>query len=281
MARRSLLFTPGDQPERLRKAPDAGADVLVFDLEDAVAPAHKQAARRTVQTILSDPGFDPDAEVCVRVNAIDAGGDEDLAGILGPNVRLDSLLLPKVARAAEVEAVARRLDDHDRTLSIIALIETAAGVLHAEAIAAAAPTDGLFFGAEDLAADIGATRTTDGEEVSYARQHVVIAATAAGIDAIDTVFVDIDDLTGLKADARRAVQLGYDGKPAIHPAQVDPINEAFRPDEEDLAWARRVLDARDDAGHSGVFTVDGQMVDRPLVRRAERLVNRADASENA
>lgn len=279
MARRSLLFTPGDRPEMLRKAPGSGADVLVFDLEDAVVPDRKAAAREAVGAVLADPGFDPDAEVCLRVNAVGIDADDDLAAVLGPDVRLDSVMLPKVEAAADVETLGRLLAERGAERPIIALVETAAGVLHAEAIAAAGPTDAVFFGAEDLAADIGATRTPEGAEVAYARQHVVLAAAAAGIDAIDTVFVDLDDLEGLREEARRAVRLGYDGKPAVHPDQVAVINEAFRPDADELAWAERVLAARDaaDAAGRGVFTVDGRMIDRPLIRRAERLVDRASA----
>ncbi len=277
MARRSLLFSPGDRPELLRKAPDVGADVLVFDLEDAVAPARKAEARESVREVLADPGFDPDAEVCVRVNPAGVAADDDLAALLGPDVRLDSLLLPKVGGPGDVEALADALAERGWTLPILALVETAAGVLHAEAVAAAGPTDALCFGAEDLAADLGATRTPEGDEVAHARQHVVLAAAAAGVDAIDTVVVDFEDLDGLRADARTAVGLGYDGKLAIHPTQVDPINEAFTPVDGELAWARAVLEAREaaDAEDRGVFVVDGQMIDPPLVRRAERLVDRA------
>jgi len=281
MVRRSLLFTPGDRPAMLRKAPSSGADVLVFDLEDAVAPAAKDRGRDAVHEVLADPAFDPDAEVCLRVNPTGIAADDDLAGVLGPDVRLDSVMLPKVERADDVETLGRLLDEHGWSLPVIALVETAAGVLHAEAIAAADGTDALFFGAEDLTADVGATRTPAGDEVAYARQHVVLAAAAAGVDAIDTVFVDIEDVEGLRADARKAVQLGYDGKPAIHPSQVAPINEAFVPDAEALRWARAVLDAEAEAiaADRGVFTVDGEMIDAPLLRRARRLVERAEAAD--
>lgn len=281
MARRSLLFTPGDRPEMLRKAPGTGADVLVFDLEDAVAPARKAEAREAVRSILADPEFDPDSEVCVRVNPTTVAADDDLDGVLRPDARLDSVMLPKVDGPDDVETLARLLDEHGRELPVIALVETAAGVLHAEAIAEADATDALFFGAEDLSADIGATRTAEGDEVAHARQQVVLAAAAAGVDAIDTVFTDIDDIEGLRADTRRAVQLGFDGKPAVHPDQVEPINEAFVPDEDELVWARRVLEAHReaDADDRGVFAVDGQMIDEPLLRRARRLVERAAAAD--
>lgn len=282
MARRSLLFTPGDRPEMLRKATGTKADVLVFDLEDAVSPARKDEARDSVRSVLADPDFNPEAEVCVRVNPTTVAADEDLDGVLSPDARLDSVMLPKVDGPDDIETLARLLNEHGRDLPIIALVETAAGVLHAEAIADADATDALFFGAEDLSADIGASRTPEGDEVAYARQHVVLAAAAAGIEAIDTVFTAIDDVDGLRAEARRAVQLGFDGKPAIHPSQIDPINEAFIPDDEELDWARRVLDAQQaaDADDRGVFAVDGQMIDEPLLRRAKRFVERANAGND-
>ena len=281
MARRSLLFTPGDRPEMLRKAADTGADVLVFDLEDAVVPDRKPQAREAVASVLADPAFDPDAEVCVRVNPVGVAADDDLAAVLGAGEGPDTVMLPKVGGADEVETLSRLLEERGGERPVIALVETAAGVLHAEAIAAAGPTDALFFGAEDLAADLGATRTAAGDEVAYARQHVVLAAAAAGVDAIDTVFVDLEDLDGLRRAAREAVRLGFDGKAAVHPAQVGPINEAFVPDADELAWAERVLAAREeaDAAARGVFAVDGEMIDRPLIRQAERLVERAAADD--
>ncbi len=279
MARRSLLFSPGDRPEMLRKATGSGADVAIFDLEDAVAPSRKAQARSDVGTLLHDEGFDPDCEVCVRVNPDTVDTDEDLEAIAGAD-RLDSVMLPKVGSATDVETLDRLFREHDLDVPVIALAETASGILNAAAIADAERVEALAFGAEDLSADIGATRTDAGEEVLYAREHVVLAAAAAGIEALDTVYTDIDDLAGLREETRFAIQLGYDGKPAIHPAQIDVINEAFTPGTEEVDWARRVLEAReaaDDEGR-GVFRVDGEMIDAPLVTRAERIADRARAA---
>lgn len=285
MVRRSVLFTPGDRPEMLRKAADAGADVVVFDLEDAVAPARKDDARAAVHAVLSEPEFDPACEVCVRVNPAGIAADDDLAGVLGPggsDVRLDSVMLPKVDEPGDVESLRRLLAEHDADLPVLALVETAAGVLHAEEIAAGDGTDALLFGAEDLSADIGATRTADGTEVLYAREHVVLAASATGVDAIDTVYTDFGDVQGLAEETRFAARLGYDGKMAIHPAQVDPINDAFTPDAEEVEWAEKVLAARDEAAAEGrgVFSVDDEMIDAPLVARAERIVELAAAERD-
>lgn len=280
MARRSLLFTPGDRPEMLRKAPDAGADVIVFDLEDAVAPERKDEAREVVADVLRDPDFDPEPEVCVRVNSVGVAAAVDLDVLADALAGVDAVMVPKVRRPDDVRTLARLLDERDVDADVLALIETAAGVLEAQDIAAIDATDALVFGAEDLAADLGATRTDEGTEVLYAREHVVLAASAAGIDAIDTIHADIEDMEGLRDAARFAIQLGYDGKLAIHPGQVDPINDAFTPDEDEIEWANTVLEAKEvaDAEGRGVFTVDGEMIDSPLVERAKRTLERARAS---
>ncbi|UWG47590.1 Beta-methylmalyl-CoA lyase, Citrate lyase beta subunit family [Halanaeroarchaeum sp. HSR-CO] len=280
MARRSLLFTPGDRPSMMRKAPEAGADVLVFDLEDAVSPDAKDAARAAVRDVLSDPSFDPAVEVFVRLNPVGLSADEDLDVLAEADGRPDGVMLPKIGDADDVTTGARMLEEHDFPQRIIPLAESAGGVLHAEGIAAADATVAIAFGAEDLAADIGATRTEEGVEVLHAREHVVLAAGAAGVDAIDTVFTDFEDTAGLEEDARFAVRLGYDGKLAIHPDQVDPINRAFTPDGADVEWARRVVAAREESGQ-GVFSVDGEMIDAPLLAQAERILERADAADSS
>jgi len=292
MARRSLLFSPGDRPELMRKAPETDADVVCFDLEDAVAPGRKDEARAAVRGVLADPDFDPDAEVCVRLTASDPGADLD--ALVGretgdasaadddaePALRLDAVMLPKVEGAERVADATALCADRGVDPAVFALVETAGGVLAAEAIADAAATEALLFGAEDLAADLGATRTDEGTEVLYAREHVVLAASDADIDALDTVYTDFSDTAGLREETAFVRALGYDGKLAIHPSQVDPINEAFTPDTEEIEWASRVLDARDQADREGrgVFSVDGEMIDAPLVAQAERIVERAAAA---
>ncbi|MEF8809261.1 HpcH/HpaI aldolase/citrate lyase family protein, partial [Natronomonas sp.] len=262
MARRSVLFSPGDQPALMHKAPNTGADTVVFDLEDAVAPGRKADGRAAVNDVLTDPAFDPDCEVCLRVNADPATADADLETALAGDPRIDAVMVPKAESAAGVREMDELVREHGYDLPIFALCESAAGVLNAQAIAATPAVDAVAFGAEDLSADIGATRTDSGEEVSHARQHVVLAAGAADIDAIDTVFTDIEATDRLAEETAFAAQLGYDGKMAIHPGQVGVINEAFTPPEADVEWAERVLEAReaaDDEGR-GVFRVDGEMI---------------------
>ncbi|MDS0477747.1 CoA ester lyase [Natrinema sp. 1APR25-10V2] len=275
MVRRSVLFAPGDKPELMRKAAESDADVVVFDLEDAVAPADKRAAREAVREVLD--GVESECEVCVRVNPIGISAAADLEAVLaGP--RPDSVMLPKTEGAEDVRTIDRLLEEHGADLPVLSLIESAPGVLRADDIAAADATDALLFGAEDLAADIGATRTSEGTEVLYARERTVIAASAAGVDAIDIVYTDYTDADGLREETTFAAGLGYDGKMAIHPDQVPVINDAFTPADEDVEWAERVLDARDRTD-AGVFEVDGEMIDAPLIAQAERIVERARQAE--
>jgi citrate lyase subunit beta/citryl-CoA lyase len=282
MARRSLLFSPADHPELLRKGPGSGADVVCSDLEDAVTPERKPEARAGLVELLSDPSFDPDCEVCVRINSERTAAEADLEVLLGADadLRLDSLMVPKAESAATVEALAEEMARWDADLPLLAICESAAGVLHAEEIAAADPVDGLLFGAEDLSADVGATRTREGTEVLYARERVVTAAAAAGVDAIDTLVTDFEATDHLREDTRFGMQLGYDGKMCIHPAQVSVVNEAFTPADERIEWARRVLEANAEAEAEGrgVFQVDGEMIDAPLVAQAERVRDRAAAA---
>jgi len=266
----------------MRKAPATGADVVCFDLEDAVAPGEKETAREAVRELLADPEFDPDCEVTVRLTASAAATDLEALLSDGPDaVRLDAVMTPKVAECDDVSRIADLLAEHDRELPVLALVESARGVLNAEEIADEPATDALVFGAEDLAADLGATRTEEGTEVLHARQQVVLAASAASVDAIDTVHTDYGDEAGLRRETEFARELGYDGKMAIHPAQTGVINESFTPEPEQVEWAEKVIAARDEAAAEGrgVFSVEGEMIDPPLVAQAERLLALAAAAE--
>jgi citrate lyase subunit beta/citryl-CoA lyase len=265
----------------MRNAPETGADMVCYDLEDAVAPDEKTAARKAVHEVLSDPEFDPDCEVTIRVSV--EGATADLDAILGESsadVRLDAVMVPKVAAAKDVKWVADLLAERDRELPLLSLVESARGVLNAEEIADAEATDALVFGAEDLAANLGATRTEEGTEVLHARQQVVLAASAAGVDAIDTVHTDFGDEDGLRRQTGTAREFGYDGKMAIHPTQVSIINDAFTPEPARIEWAEKVITARDEAAAEGkgVFTVDGEMIDAPLIAQAKRVLDLAAAA---
>lgn len=281
---RSLLFVPGHRHDMVPKASASGADAIILDLEDAVAPREKAAARRVVAEALegSLPGR---LAVFVRVNSLGSGlVDEDLRG--AARARLDGICLPKCEAPADVEAMAARLllaEDRLQIprgrLRVLALVETARGVLEAAAIARqSARICGLVFGAEDFTADAGLVRTRAGAELTPARAAVAIAAHAAGVDPIDGIFADFRDEAGLIADTTEARRLGYTGKTLIHPAQIAPVHRVFAPDPDDVAKARRIVEAfqRATTAESGVVVVDGAMVDRPVVLRAQQLLARAE-----
>jgi citrate lyase subunit beta/citryl-CoA lyase len=257
----ALLFCPGDRPERFAKAA-AAADMVILDLEDAVAPAAKDAARAAVRQAELDP-----ARTIVRVNAASSGQQfADLAAVRASPFRF--VMLAKAESTVELD----RLEG----FSVIALCESARGVLAVEELAAHPSVVGLSWGAEDLVASLGgrSSRTPEGgyrDAARHARARVLIAAGAAGKPAFDAVHLDIGDEAGLAAEATDAAASGFAGSMCIHPRQVGTIRRAFAPSPEALAWARRLLSAADAAG-SGVFVVDGRMVDEPLLRQARRVV---------
>lgn len=271
--KRSVLYTPAGRLDWIQKALGAGqADVLVADLEDGTAPADKARAREAVVKFLAHP---PSSRtlLAVRINAWPgASGQADLAALRTHPPA--ALVLPKVESPETVTSVAGILGPKSRELRFFAQIETAKGLLRAAGIAAASNVEALIFGAEDYAANVGAQRTPEGLEVLYARSHVVAAAAAAGIDAIDQIWADYQDLEGLRRDARFGAQLGYAGKQLIHPDQIAPTHEAFAPRPEEVDFARRVVEASKAAG-GGVVVVDGRMIDRPLVEQAQRVLRRA------
>ena len=251
----------------------AGADAVVFDLEDAVDPGHKADARRAVADWLPSAPTSRTARF-VRVNAPRSSWIiEDLAWIGSVADHIDAIVLPKVESAADVERVAK-LAPSGR---VIPLLETSRGILGAAAIAgAAAEVPALLFGAEDLTAELGIPRTLDGEELLVARSQVVLAAATIGADAIDAVFVDLADSERFRQDALRARALGFRGKMAIHPNQVGVINDVFTPTPDEVAAARRLIEAAHAHGE-GAFRHENRMVDAPVATRARRIVALADA----
>ncbi|MEO8609494.1 MAG: CoA ester lyase [Chloroflexota bacterium] len=284
--RRALLFMPGDDRHKIEKGAGLGADSIIMDLEDGVALNHKPAARATIAAALREINFGR-AEKLVRINPVGSGWDgEDLAATLPAHP--DGYVIPKVETAAQIQEIAAHLDNAERkydwptaSIRLLPIIETALGVVNlSEITSSSLRVEALIFGAEDLAGDIGATRTPDGWEVFYARSAVVIHAKSAGLQAIDTPFVDLKDLDGLAAQTRLAMGMGYTGKLAIHPRQVEVIQQIFTPSAEEIARAQRLIDAHNthQAAQTGVFELDGKMVDRPMVRAAEHILSRARAA---
>ena len=278
--RRSRLYAPGNQPRLLAGIEMHEADCVLVDLEDSVPLSEKLAARILVKHLLSAVPFSN--EVWVRINPLEAGGREDVGEVLIG--RPHGICLPKAESAGDVldlcELLARveskRGIDEGATW-IMPILETARGVLHAEEIAAADPrVVMLAFGAEDYTRDVGARRTR--RSLSFARSRIVLAAVAAGIQASDTVFGDVDDDDGLREEAELARELGFDGKGAIHPRQIPAIHAAFSPTEAEIERARAIVEAarRAEEQGLGVVALDGRMIDRPVLDRAVRWIRYAD-----
>ncbi len=284
--RRALLFMPGDDRHKIEKGAALGADAIIMDLEDGVALGRKAEARHQVVAALREVHFHL-TERWVRINPVNsAWAQEDVQAVVPAHP--DGVVLPKVQTAQQVQEIAHLLTHiehkHDWPpggIRLLALVETARGVMNLREIVESDPRlDGLIFGAEDLAGDLGATRTAGGAEVAYARGAVVLHAKAYGLQAFDTPFVDLNDLGGLESQTREALHMGYDGKLAIHPRQVAVIQQVFTPDTEAIRRARRLIAAFEaqQAAGSGAFELDGRMVDQPMVRAAETVLARARAA---
>lgn len=271
---RSVLFTPGDRPEMLERALETAADAVVFDLEDGVSTDRRPTARGNVVAAL-EVVADESPPVRVRINPLDDGGRQDLDALEEADAAdLDGIVVPKVADAAMVYHHLGAVRDRGLPRRLWCLLETPAGVLAAPDIAAVASVDGVIFGGEDYAASVGADRTAEGTELLVPRQQVVMAAGAADVAAIDGITSAIEDADRVEADAGQARAFGFDGKLAIHPAQVDPIHAGFAPDDDQLQWARQVLTSAA-KGDAGAVRVADEMIDAPLLERARRILRRA------
>jgi citrate lyase subunit beta/citryl-CoA lyase len=255
---RSYLFVPGNRPDRFAKACAAGADAVVLDLEDSVAPGDKQAARAAVAEWLSAA-----RPVMVRVNTSDSEWFQDDLS-LGRNAGIAGVLLPKAERVEEVRLVA---ESFGSGVPILPQIETARGFRNAPALAGAAQVRHLLFGSIDFQLDLGMMAEED--ELLFFRSQIVLDSRLAGIQApVDGVTVDFNSPDRVRVDALRARRLGFSGKMCIHPRQVPIVNECFTPTAEEEAWAKRVVEASANAPGAAI-SVDGKMVDRPVLALAE------------
>jgi len=283
--RRSLLFVPGNEPRRLARARDTGADTILFDLEDGVAPNAKSDARALVGAALRAGGFGA-AEPAVRINGLGTPHFEaDLTAVVAAGAQ--AIMLPKAERADDLGHVAYALGHceraarlpPDRALRILALIETAAGIANVLAIAAATPRlDALCFGHADLARDLQLADADASQGVlHHARCTLVIAARARRLVPIDSVCLAVRDEDAVRADVALGLRLGFDGKLCIHPRQVEIANALYTPPPERIAAAQRLVAAAAAAEREGrgIFTLDGMMVDAPIVAAEQRLLERA------
>ncbi len=285
-ARRALLYMPGTDWRKIQKAAVLDVDSACLDLEDGVALNRKAEARETVRRALGELDFGK-TERLFRINPVGSGLEaDDLSSVLP--ARPDGVVIPKVTEAEQVRWVSERIAAAERAegwepgaIGLLAIVETARGVVHLREIAgASARLVALVFGAEDLAGDIGATRTPEAWEVFYARSAVLIHAAAFGLQALDMVNVDFVDLAALTAEAQQGARMGFVGKQVIHPDQVAPVQEAFTPTETEIARARRIVEAH--TAHqekgAGAFALEGRMVDMPVVKAAQSLLARARAA---
>ena len=267
---RSLLFAPGSDERKLRKALESAADGIVADLEDAVAPDEKAAARDVVRRVLGTAVTGTGRPAAVRVNGVETPYFRDdlvLVSELAP----DALVVPK----ASPEAVAALGSEGP---PVIAIVETAEGLRLAYETARSPRVVALVLGAADLGAELGLEPRSDGLEILYARSKVVVDSAAAGIRApVDVVYLDLHDLEGLEEQARLARSLGFRGKACVHPDQVEVVNRVFAPTSAEVDWARRVVEAfeQGELAGRGVVALDGTMVDLPVVERARRILAEA------
>lgn len=278
--RRSMLFLPGNTPNMLINGGFLGADAVILDLEDAVAPSEKDAARVLVRNTIRYMDF-RGCQIIVRINAIDSSfWQRDLDEVLPQ--KPDLILLPKSGSAQDIlaadeyiTALEEKLGFERNTVGLMPLIETALGVENAFAIASASSrVEALFLGAEDLTADLRCQRTKAGREIEYARTRLVTAARAAGVDVYDTPFTDVNDDEGIRTDAELAKALGFTGKASISPRHVEVINQVFSPTEQEIDYAYKVMDAIRwaKAQGKGAVALYGKMIDAPIVARAEQTI---------
>lgn len=280
---RSLLFLPGNSPAMLLNGMVLPADAIIIDLEDAVAPDQKDAARDLVAQALKTLDFGT-RQLLVRINALDTPyWREDVATVVKAGARI--LMPAKVSGAEYIQTLDEELSRVEEaqgleqgSVRILALIETAQGIEEAPAIAkASSRLIGLFLGAEDLSADLGAERTKEGKEIFYARSRIVASAKAAGILAIDTPFTDVHDQEGLVADTRLARNMGFTGKASISPHHLKTINQVFAPTPEAILYAQEVMAVIEEGKRQGkgAVSLHGKMVDPPIVARAQKVLQMA------
>jgi len=277
---------PGDERRKIDKATTLGVDCICMDMEDGVAANHKAKAREVIAQAMKELDFGK-SERCIRINSIGSGLEKyDLAAALATNP--DSIVVPKIESADQVEWVCEHIESYELSsnlnigrIRLLIGVETARGILNLKRIAEAEKRlEAIIFGAEDYAASVGATRTKEATEVLYARSAVVAACAANDLQAIDMVYIDFRDLEGLRVEAAQGAALGFSGKQIIHPNQVSAVQEAFTPSTAAIAYAQRVVAAFEASQKEGkgAFALDGKMIDMPLLKNAQKVLDRAEAA---
>ncbi len=283
--RRSMMFVPGNNPGMIRDCHIYGSDCIMFDLEDSVSINEKDTARFLVYNALTRLKYGK-KELVVRINSLDSLGVEDLEAMV--RAQPDVIRLPKTETAqdvtdceTEIARIERKIGLPEGKTRMMAAIEGAKGVLNAYEIAKSSKRlIGIALGAEDYVTDLKTTRSADGVELLFARQMIVNAAKAVGIAALDTVYSDVNNEEGFIREAELIKKLGFDGKSIINPRQIAPLHAVFSPSEKDLNKARAIMEAiaEAEARGSGVASLNGKMIDKPVVERARYLIERAEAA---
>ena len=293
-SRRALLYMPGDDRRKIEKSTTLGVDCICMDMEDGVAVNRKVEARHVIAHALRDLNFG-NSERCIRINSIGSGLEvHDLAAAL--DAEPDTIVVPKIESAEQVRWVSERIESYElennRNIGSIRLlvgVETAKGIMNLKEITEAdtSPTtgagkrlDAVIFGGEDFAASIGAVRTKTATELLYARQTVVTACAANGLQAIDIVFIDFKDPEGLRIEAEEGAGFGFSGKQIIHPNQVPVVQEAFTPSASAIEYAKRIVESFESSQKDGkgAYALDGKMIDMPLLKNAQKVLDRARAA---
>ncbi|MFD1672079.1 aldolase/citrate lyase family protein [Agrilactobacillus yilanensis] len=283
--RTTMMFLPGMNAAMLRDAGIYGADALMFDLEDAVSMKEKDAARFLVHEALRTIDYGQ-AETVVRINELDTFGRQDILAMVDAGVEV--IRLPKTETAQDIidvdqaiSAAEDRLGKKQGQTHMMAAIESAEGIFNARDIAKASDRlIGIALGAEDYVTNLQTRRYPDGQELAFGRSMILHAARAAGVDAIDTVYSDIENEAGFREEVQRIKALGFNGKSVVNPRQIPIVKEIFAPTQKEIYQASRVIKGiqEAEANNSGVISVDGKMVDKPIVERAQRVMQLAEAS---
>ena len=284
-SRRALLYMPGDNWKMITKSVTLGVDSICMDMEDGTAINKKDLARATIVKALLELDFGK-SEKLARINSVGSGWEKDDIEIVLP-YHPEGIVIPKVESFEQVEWAGKIIEAAElkygwpvNSIRILIGVETAKGILNLREIAAHPRLDAIIFGGEDFAASIGAVRTKDAVELLYARQAVIVACAANDLQAIDIVTIDYKDIESLRTESEFGARLGFSGKQIIHPAQVEPVQTAFTPNDEAVAYARRIVETfeTNQKEGKGAYSLDGKMIDMPLVKNAHKVLERAKAA---
>ena len=284
-SRRALLYMPGDDWKKITKSLTLGVDCICMDMEDGVAASRKSEARATIAKALQELDFGK-SEKLARINSLGSDWEkDDIAAVLP--FRPDGIVIPKVESLDQIKWGGEIIESAElkygwpiNFVRMLVGVETAKGILNLKEIASHPRLDGIIFGGEDFAASIGATRTPDATELLYARQAVVAACAAFSLQAIDIVFIDFKDADGLRLEAEQGAGFGFSGKQIIHPNQVSVTQEAFTPSDDAIASAKRIVETFEASQKEGKgsYALDGKMIDMPLLKNAQKVLERAHAA---